>query len=107
MTGPDKRVNLHAGIEITQKCRRLCEFDSHLGHQLSAKSNPFWPQWLVAFVTKFYKEFHSLFVLITSCAVLVLSDTAHRFEFSRIGLFRDSNADRRSILIRRDGPFWP
>ena len=66
-----------------------------------------WPQWLVAFVTKFYKEFHSIFVLITSCSVLVLSDTVHRFEFSRIGLLRHSNADRRSILIRRDGQFWP
>jgi hypothetical protein len=74
---------------------------------IAVKSNTFWPQWLVAFVTKFYKEFHSLFVLITSCAVLVLSDTVHRFEFSRIGLFRDGNADRRSFLIRRDGPFWP
>ena len=66
----------------------------------------FWPQWLVAFVTKFYKEFHSLFVLMTSCSVLVLSDTVHHFEFSRIGLLRDSNADRCSILIRRDGQFW-
>ena len=35
LTGPNKRVNLHAGIEIALKCRRLCEFESHLGHHLS------------------------------------------------------------------------
>ena len=34
LTGPNKRVNLHAGIARALKCRRLCEFESHLGHQL-------------------------------------------------------------------------
>ena len=58
-------------------------------------------------MTKFCKEFHSLFLLTISYSVLVLSDTVHRFEYLRICLSSGSNADRRSILIRRDGQFWP
>ena len=45
--------------------------------------------------------------LTISYSVLVLSDTVHRIEYLRICLSSGSNADRRSILIRRDGQFWP
>ena len=54
-------------------------------------------------MTKFYKEVHSLFPLTISYSVLVLSDKVHRIEYLRICLSCGGNADRRSILIRRDG----
>ena len=58
-------------------------------------------------MTKFYKKFHSLFLLTISYSVLALSDTVHCIEYLRICLSSGRNADRRSILIRRDGRFLP